>query len=51
MSFNYHGVRAIYRFELARFLRTAWSSLATPVITTYTLHRARTCAASSVLTP
>jgi ABC-2 type transport system permease protein len=34
MKFNYHGVRAIYQFELARFLRTVWSSLATPVITT-----------------
>ncbi len=34
MRFNYHGVAAIYRFELARFLRTALSSLATPVITT-----------------
>lgn len=34
MTFNYHAVAAIYRFELARFLRTALSSLATPVITT-----------------
>jgi ABC-2 type transport system permease protein len=31
---NTHGVRAIYRFELARFMRTIWTSLATPVITT-----------------
>jgi ABC-2 type transport system permease protein len=34
MTFNRHAVAAIYRFELARFLRTAGSSLATPVITT-----------------
>jgi ABC-2 type transport system permease protein len=34
MRFNHHAVAAIYRFELARFLRTAGSSLATPVITT-----------------
>ena len=34
MRFNYHAVVAIYQFELARFLRTALSSLATPVITT-----------------
>ncbi len=32
--FNHHGVLAVYRFELARFRRTLWSSLATPVITT-----------------
>jgi len=32
--FNYHGVRAIYFFEMARFRRTLWGSLATPVITT-----------------
>jgi ABC-2 type transport system permease protein len=32
--FNAHGVWAIYRFELARFMRTVWGSLATPVITT-----------------
>jgi len=31
---NYHAVSAIYRFELARFGRTLWTSLATPVITT-----------------
>jgi ABC-2 type transport system permease protein len=34
MSFNWHGVWAIYRFEVARFMRTVWTSLATPVITT-----------------
>jgi ABC-2 type transport system permease protein len=34
MSFNRHGVWAIYRFEMARSLRTLWQSLATPVITT-----------------
>jgi len=33
-SFNRHGVLAIYRFELARFRRTVWQSLVTPVITT-----------------
>jgi ABC-2 type transport system permease protein len=32
--FNFHGVRAIYLFEMARFRRTLWQSLATPVITT-----------------
>jgi ABC-2 type transport system permease protein len=34
MRFNRHGVLAIYRFEMARFRRTLWQSLATPVITT-----------------
>jgi len=33
-SFNGHGVLAIYLFELARFKRTVWQSLVTPVITT-----------------
>jgi len=33
-GFNAHGVKAIYRFEMARSLRTLWQSLATPVITT-----------------
>lgn len=33
-GFNRNGVLAIYRFEMARFLRTVWQSLATPVITT-----------------
>src|SRR5229473_2670938 len=33
-SFNRHGVLAIYRFELARFKRTVWQSLVTPVIST-----------------
>src|SRR6266850_2524461 len=33
-SFNRHGVLAIYRFEMARFKRTVWQSLVTPVITT-----------------
>ncbi|MBC7985477.1 MAG: ABC transporter permease [Sphingomonadaceae bacterium] len=32
--FNRHGVWAIYRFEVNRFGRTVWTSLATPVITT-----------------
>jgi ABC-2 type transport system permease protein len=32
--FNRYGVSAIYRFEMARFRRTMWQSLATPVITT-----------------
>ena len=31
---NTHGVWAIYRFEMARALRTVWQSLVTPVITT-----------------
>ncbi|MGI4732320.1 MAG: ABC transporter permease [Janthinobacterium lividum] len=31
---NRHGVWAIYRFEMARALRTIWETLATPVITT-----------------
>lgn len=34
MSFNARGVYAIYRFELARFGRTLWTSLITPAITT-----------------
>src|SRR5918999_5418532 len=34
MEFNRYGVWAIYKFELARFLRTLWQSLVTPVITT-----------------
>jgi ABC-2 type transport system permease protein len=33
-AFNSHGVWAIYRFEMARALRTLWQSVATPVITT-----------------
>lgn len=32
--FNYRGTLAIYRFEIARFRRTLWQSLATPVLTT-----------------
>ena len=31
---NRHGVLAIYRFEMARFRRTLWQSLVTPVLTT-----------------
>jgi ABC-2 type transport system permease protein len=34
MSFNRHGVWAIYRFEMARFGRTLIQSIVTPVITT-----------------
>ncbi|HEX8622411.1 MAG TPA: ABC transporter permease [Allosphingosinicella sp.] len=34
MTFNRHGIWAIYRFEMARALRTLWQSLVTPVITT-----------------
>ncbi len=34
MTFNHHGVRAIFRFEMARALRTVWQSLVGPVITT-----------------
>jgi ABC-2 type transport system permease protein len=33
-EFNRHGVWAIYRFEMARALRTLWQSVVTPVITT-----------------
>jgi ABC-2 type transport system permease protein len=33
-KFNHHGVWAIYKFEMARALRTVWQSLVTPVITT-----------------
>lgn len=31
---NFHGIRAIYTFEMARTMRTLWQSIATPVITT-----------------
>jgi ABC-2 type transport system permease protein len=31
---NWHGIGAIYRFEMARWGRTLWQSLITPVITT-----------------
>ena len=31
---NWHGIWAIYRFEMARALRTLWQSLVTPVLTT-----------------
>jgi ABC-2 type transport system permease protein len=31
---NGHGIAAIYRFEMARWRRTLWQSLVTPVITT-----------------
>jgi ABC-2 type transport system permease protein len=34
MEFNRHGVWAIYKFEMARALRTLWQSVVTPVITT-----------------
>ncbi len=34
LTFNRYGVWAIYRFEMARFKRTVWQSLVTPVITT-----------------
>ena len=33
-AFNRFGVYAIYRFEMARAVRTIWQSLVTPVITT-----------------
>jgi ABC-2 type transport system permease protein len=33
-AFNRHGVWAIYRWEMARAMRTLWQSVATPVITT-----------------
>src|SRR5512138_1359976 len=34
MLFNRYGVWAIYRFEMARFMRTAVQSIITPVLTT-----------------
>lgn len=34
MVFNRYGVWAIYRFEMARFMRTAVQSIITPVLTT-----------------
>jgi ABC-2 type transport system permease protein len=34
LTFNKHGVWAIYKFEMARALRTLWQSVVTPVITT-----------------
>jgi ABC-2 type transport system permease protein len=34
LRFNRYGVLAIYQFEMARFRRTLWQSLATPVLTT-----------------
>jgi ABC-2 type transport system permease protein len=34
LNFNGYGVWAIYRFEMARALRTVWQSIVTPVITT-----------------
>jgi ABC-2 type transport system permease protein len=33
-AFNRHGIWAIYKFEIARSLRTLVQSLVTPVITT-----------------
>ena len=34
MIFNRYGVWAIYKFEVARALRTLWQSVVSPVITT-----------------
>jgi ABC-2 type transport system permease protein len=34
LAFNRHGVWAIYKFEMARFLRTLLQSVLTPVVTT-----------------
>jgi ABC-2 type transport system permease protein len=34
LAFNRHGVWAIYKFEMARALRTLWQSLFTPVMST-----------------
>ncbi|HWH17591.1 MAG TPA: ABC transporter permease [Allosphingosinicella sp.] len=34
MAFNAQGVWAIYKFEMHRFMRTLWTGLAVPVITT-----------------
>lgn len=33
-GFNYHGVKAIYRFEMARWVRTLGQSLFSPVLST-----------------
>src|SRR5262249_58750134 len=33
-AMNYYAILAIFRFEMARFRRTLWQSLVTPVITT-----------------
>ena len=33
-AFNIRGVAAIYKFEMHRFMRTLWTGLAVPVITT-----------------
>jgi ABC-2 type transport system permease protein len=33
-AFNLNGVLAIYKFEMHRFLRTLWTGMAVPVITT-----------------
>src|SRR3990170_3324877 len=33
-GFNGEGIAAIYKFEMARAVRTVWQSLVTPVITT-----------------
>ena len=33
-AFNLRGVAAIYKFEMHRFMRTLWTGLAVPVITT-----------------
>jgi len=34
MTLNFHAVRAIYRFEMARTFRTVTQSIASPVLTT-----------------
>jgi ABC-2 type transport system permease protein len=34
LNFNWHAVQAIYKFEMARELRTLWQSVVAPVITT-----------------
>jgi len=34
LNFNYYAILAIYKFEMARFKRTLWQSIVTPVITT-----------------
>jgi ABC-2 type transport system permease protein len=33
-AFNHRGVLALYKFEMHRFMRTLWTGLAVPVITT-----------------
>ena len=31
---NFHAIAAIYQFEMARFFRTIWQSIVSPVLST-----------------